>query len=75
MITSGTNSRRAEVMFSYNVSVIVYCRKISNCFVRALERGRKASLGDLYCPVSQHVQVNYIFVDNVRILFVSCNLD
>jgi len=75
MITSGTNSRRAEVMFPYNVSVIVYYRKISNCFLRALETGRKASLGDLYCPVSQSVQVNYIFVDNVRILFLSCNLD
>ena len=43
----------------------VHCWKIYNLFVRALEMGR---------PVSQRVQINYIFIDNVCILCLSCNI-
>ena len=40
----------------------------------ALETGRKAILWQLFYPVSQQVQINYIFSDNVCILYLSCNV-
>ena len=32
------------------------------------------SFGELFMPVSQPVQMNFIFTDNVRILCLSCNV-
>jgi hypothetical protein len=43
-------------------------RKKQNAFVRALETGSLSA--SLLCPVSQRVQMNYIFSDNVRIVQV-----
>jgi hypothetical protein len=31
-------------------------------------------LCELFCPLSQRVQINYIFSDNVRMLCLSCNV-
>jgi hypothetical protein len=57
---------------SYNVDV--HCRKISNLFVRALETVRNARLCRAILTVSQRVQKNLMFSDNVHVLFLSCNL-
>ena len=48
--------------------------KIYNLYVWALERGRKVSLCELFLPVLQQVQINYIFTDNVGMLCLSCNV-
>ena len=38
-------------------------------------RKRREPLGDeLFCPVSQQVQINFVFIDHVRILCLSCNV-
>ena len=34
----------------------------------------KIYLYELFCPVSQHVQINYIFPNYVCILYLSCNI-
>jgi hypothetical protein len=57
---------------SYNVDV--HCRSISNLFVRALETVRNARLCRAILTVSQRVQKNLMFSDNVHVLFLSCNL-
>ena len=41
------------------------CPKIYNLFVHALETGRKPSFYEIVCCVSQRMQMNYIFSDNV----------
>ena len=51
----------------YNTYIALYI-----C-VQALETDRKASLWRVFCPVSQRVQI-VSFIDNVRILFLSCNV-
>ena len=48
----------------------VHCLKIYNLFVRALETCRKARYLQ---PVSQRVQINRIFNDNICMLCLSCN--
>ena len=40
----------------------------------SLETGRIAGLGELFRPVSQRVQMNLIFNDNVLMLCLSCNV-
>jgi len=47
---------------------------VEKFFSRALETGRKASLWWAFLPVSQRVQINFIFNDNVRILSLTCNI-
>ena len=47
------------VNITYFYITYVYCRIIYNLFVRVLETGRKVS-------------ANFIFTDNVRILYLSC---
>jgi len=49
--------------------------KYKNLFGRVLETGRKASLWEmLFWSVSQRVQMNFIFTDNMRILCLSCDV-
>ena len=45
-------------------------------FLRDLEKWvekRGFNFGELFCPVSQRVQNNFTFSENVRILCLSCN--
>ena len=39
------------------------------------KRVGKRDFGELFCPVSQQVQINFKSSDNVRILFLSCNVN
>ena len=61
-------------VYLHEYIIQVHCRKISNLFVWALETGRKVSLGKLFWPVSQPEQINFIFNDNVLILWLTCNI-
>jgi hypothetical protein len=47
------------------ITAYVHFRKISNLFVHALETGKQSAFGDTFCPVSQRVQLNDIFSDNL----------
>jgi hypothetical protein len=59
--------------YIYNISV--HCRKIYIVFVRAVEQVEKnQALGKLFWPVSQRVQINFIFTDDVRIMCFYCNI-
>ena len=44
--------------------------RTGNSIRNVLNRG----FGELFCPVSQRVQMNLIFPDNVHILCLSCNI-
>ena len=49
-------------------------------FIRMSFRNREkseylASFGVILCPVSQRVQIKFIFTNNVHILFLSCNVE
>ena len=38
------------------------------------KQAEQRAFGELFIPVSQRVQMNFIFTDNVRILCLSCNV-
>jgi len=44
--------------------------RTGNSIRNVLNRG----FGELFCPVSQRVQMNLMFPDNVHILYLSCNI-
>ena len=48
-------------------TIYVHCLKILNLLVWALQTGRKSSL---FWPVSQRVQINFIFNDNVPSTYI-----
>ena len=39
------------------------------------KQAEQRAFGELFRPVSQRVQINFIFNDNVRILCLSCNVE
>jgi hypothetical protein len=67
---------------------VVYCWKMSTCdmlyrqytyivvkyIVYLSELYQRRVFGLLFCPVSQRVQMEFIFFDNVSILCLSCNV-
>ena len=62
-------------MVCYIYTIYVYCGKLLNWFVRALETGmEKRALGELFFFVSQRLHIHIIFTNTVRILCSSCNL-
>ena len=55
-------------MFIYNIRTL----SVNIKFICTSFRNRQNS--ELFMPISQRVQMNFIFNDNVRILCLSCNV-
>ena len=55
----------------YSQTIYVHCR---GKYIFYLYELQKQVESELFCPVLQRVQMNYIFFDNVRILYLFCNV-
>jgi hypothetical protein len=64
-----TNAQPYTVSESYLYYVILVNKKISS---EEWNEGEKNRQYKLFLPVSQQVEMNYIFSDNVRMLYLSC---
>jgi len=64
----------SEKIHSSIYKINLHCLGMTTLFVRALETSRKGVFLELFGPVSKRVQINLILTDNVRILYLSCNV-
>ena len=65
------NNVRCFLRDKYKIHI--HCRKIPNLFVRALKTSRNVRLAEHFSTVLRRIQMNFIFFDNVHVLFLSCN--
>ena len=68
--TSQTSIQRNKINIQYTYIV----RKYKIYLYELQKQAEQRAFGELFMPVSQRVQKNYIFNDNVRILCLSCNV-
>ena len=57
---------------SYLYYIILVNKKIDNIYIVENKKCIYTSFDEFFLPVSQRVEMNYIFSDNVRILYLSC---
>ena len=60
--------------FPINIQYTYIVGKYKIYLYELQKQAEQRSFGDLFWPVSQRVQMNFIFSDNVRILCLSCNV-
>ena len=51
-----------------------HCQKRSNVYVQLQKQVEKWAFGKHFWPVWQWVQINYIFINNIHILCLFCNV-
>jgi hypothetical protein len=60
--------RQFDSFFGAIDTIYVHCRKIYNSFIYIHCRKYKIYIYEFFLPVSQRVEMNYIFSDNIRTL-------
>ena len=61
-------------LYLMKYTIYVHCRKYKIYLYELQKQAEQRAFGELFMPVSQRVQMNVIFNDNVRILCLSCNV-
>ena len=61
-------------VISINIQYTYVVGKYKIYLYELQKQAEQRALGELFMPVSQRVQMNFIFTDNVRILCLSCNV-
>ena len=62
------------IFLTYTTIYIQYTKKYIYIKFICTKCVEKRAFGEIFLPVLEQVQINFIFIDNVHILCVSCNV-